>query len=134
MRQRGRGNDAEGVTPEAPEPPTRLTDERATIWRDIVESLPADWFTTETLPLLEAYVNRIYSIRVVEKAIADELAKPAEARSLALLGDSAQFVRAEISAMQRLATALRLSQHSRRDAKRSSAAPAKMPWKGSQKA
>jgi hypothetical protein len=56
MRQRGRKSLAELATVVIDagrciplSPPSELTDAQATVWRDVVGSLPNDWFTRETL-------------------------------------------------------------------------------------
>ena len=49
----------ESVKPPAansrPEPPGELSEREAEIWREIVLSLPADWFRPSDFPLLAAY-------------------------------------------------------------------------------
>ena len=53
-----------------PEPPEHLGDNAAEIWRSITNSLPADWFTPGTLPLLEALcgltVSQRYTLRSLQ--------------------------------------------------------------------
>jgi hypothetical protein len=41
-----------GREPERPEPSQYLTEEQAEIWREVTAAMPADWFRSETLPLL----------------------------------------------------------------------------------
>ena len=41
---------------ERPGAPARLTEAQADLWFDVVNRMPADWFSAENLPLLEAYV------------------------------------------------------------------------------
>ena len=49
----------------------RLGEDAAEIWRSITNSLPADWFSAGTLPLLEALcgltVSQRYTIRVLQR-------------------------------------------------------------------
>lgn len=70
MRKRGRKSAAElaTITPQGlvervqrPDAPYTLSDVEAAEWRAIVASMPADWFTRETWPLLEQYCR--HSIR-----------------------------------------------------------------------
>lgn len=42
---------------ERPAPPSTLTEREAELWREIVSSLPADWFSAGSLPLLAEYVR-----------------------------------------------------------------------------
>jgi hypothetical protein len=41
---------------ERPGAPCRLTESQADLWFEVVNRMPADWFSAENLPLLEAYV------------------------------------------------------------------------------
>jgi phage terminase small subunit len=54
-----------------PEPPAHLGDEATGIWRATVNSLPADWFSPGTLPLLEAFcgltISQRYTIRALQR-------------------------------------------------------------------
>jgi hypothetical protein len=46
-----------------------MSDEATAIWRAITNSLPADWFTPGTLPLLEALCGLTVSQRCTLKAL-----------------------------------------------------------------
>ena len=64
MTQRGRKSAAAltvvgGNAVQRHEPPRELTEEQAAIWRDVVMALPADWFGSDTLPLLTQYCRAI---------------------------------------------------------------------------
>jgi hypothetical protein len=65
MRKRGRKSTAElsvvavAVDGYRPKPPLGLQDEEATIWRNIVSSLPGGWFTRSNEPLLTAYCRHV---------------------------------------------------------------------------
>jgi hypothetical protein len=97
MGTRGRKSSAElaTVSPDGigltrrPEPPSHLGDDAADIWRATVNSLPADWFSPGTLPLLEAFcglsVSQQLTLRALQRAersggdfdaIAPDSAKP----------------------------------------------------------
>ncbi len=52
-----------------PEPPAHLGDDAAEIWRSITNSLPADWFSAGTLPLLEALCGLTVSQRNTIRAL-----------------------------------------------------------------
>ena len=55
-----------------PEPPVHLGMDAVAIWRAVVNSLPADWFSPGTLPLLAAFcaltVSRLYTLRALQAA------------------------------------------------------------------
>ena len=65
MRKRGRKSAAElsivaiDVDQYRPEPPPELRGRAAHIWREIVSTLPAGWFTRSNEPLLLAYCRHI---------------------------------------------------------------------------
>ena len=40
-----------------PQPPDHLSPWQADLWRSVTATKPAEWFTDDTLPLLEAYVD-----------------------------------------------------------------------------
>jgi hypothetical protein len=77
MRHRGRVSATEittvvisaGERPPAP-PPPELTDAQATIWRDVVGSLPGDWFTRAAYPILVAYCRHVCRARLLEMQVA----------------------------------------------------------------
>ncbi len=77
MGSRGRKSAAELATvgpgglalARRPEPPAHLGDDAAEIWRSITNSLPADWFSAGTLPLLEALCGLTISQRNTIKAL-----------------------------------------------------------------
>jgi hypothetical protein len=78
MTKRGRKSGASlairPVTPietaPRPAPPEQLSDEGAAEWREIVDRLPADWFTRETHALLVQYCRHIIAARRVSQLIA----------------------------------------------------------------
>ncbi len=62
-----------------PEPPAHLGDAAADIWRATTNSLPAEWFTPGTLPLLEAFCGLsvtqqliIRNLQRVERSAGDD--------------------------------------------------------------
>lgn len=44
---------------ERPEPPACLNDRAVDEWRRVVNRMPSDWFTDETLSLLQAYCEHV---------------------------------------------------------------------------
>ena len=54
-----------------PDPPAYLGDDAAAVWRATANSLPADWFSPGTQPLLEAFcglvVSQRYTIRALQR-------------------------------------------------------------------
>ena len=59
---------AEGVlVARRPDPPDHLSDEAATEWREIVNSLPADHFSRATHPMLEAYCRHAVQARQIDR-------------------------------------------------------------------
>ena len=67
MGTRGRKSAAElsviqGI-PERPQPPSELTPDQAEEWREIVASLPVDWFSRAVWPLLCAYCRHVCNAR-----------------------------------------------------------------------
>ena len=97
-----------------PEPPARLTEAQAGMWRSIVVTKPHDWFGPDTYPLLVEY------IRATEQA--DVLARELEDFNPEWLRDEDGLQRyeklnrladAKASSLARLATKMRLSQQSR---------------------
>jgi hypothetical protein len=55
--------------PKRPEPPADLTAEQAVEWRAVVATMPVDWFTPETWPLLIAYCRHTVTARTVAKLL-----------------------------------------------------------------
>jgi hypothetical protein len=77
MRQRGRKSSSElaSVVLDVgrhmpPSPPSELTDAQATVWRDVVSSLPGDWFTRAAHPILIAFCRHVCRARLLEMQIA----------------------------------------------------------------
>lgn len=102
------------ITIERIAPPLDLPHEMVERWRDIVQSLPADHFHPESIPLLKAYVRHTVNADRIADMIETALrskAKSAQKDYLALLVAQTR----ESKAMCSLATKLRLSisaQHS----------------------
>jgi len=58
-------------TRKAPEPPAELTAAASKLWRDITKSLPADYFRSGDLPLLQSYCTSFDRKNQVDKLIAE---------------------------------------------------------------
>lgn len=110
---------------ERPRAPHDLTDEEVEVWVDVVESLPADWFSPSTLPLLTQYCRHAVQARrlgqLIEKATGrKDLALPDYDRLL-------KMQQRESLALSTLATKMRISQQSTYDKSK------KKPNQGAQK-
>ena len=55
-----------------PRTPSRLSKVGKKLWRDIVNSLPVDWFKDSDLPLLESYCLLYSQVRECEQALETE--------------------------------------------------------------
>src|SRR6185503_20921599 len=56
---------------ERPMPHFDFDNQEATIWSTIVNSMPADWFNTGSIPLLTQYVRHVVASRNIAQLIAD---------------------------------------------------------------
>jgi hypothetical protein len=98
-----------------PDPPKDLTDEEAEVWRNVVDSMPPDWFSAATFPLLGLYCRHTAGlgfidkmIRVLEKSVDDPKARK-EWRLMSTIR------RRECKAIAMLAVKMRLAQQSSYD-------------------
>lgn len=91
--------------------PRHLSTDQRSIWRAIVNRLPADWFTAENMPLLTAYCRHIDNGNRLAKAIAaiTDLASDESDRLH-------KMAEREARAASSLATRMRLTQQSRYNA------------------
>ena len=90
-------------------PPEGLTEEQAQVWRTVVESRSADFFSEDAAPLLEEYCRVVVMCRLlaaqVEAAVAG--GDPAELKAVLGMRDK------ESRRMTSIATKLRLTNQSR---------------------
>jgi hypothetical protein len=114
---------------ERPSCPHDLSDEEAEIWFGIINRMPADWFPTETHPLLIQYCRHAVQARkvaeLIERASGDPNLKITDyERLLRMQGQESRM-------LATLATKLRVSQQTRYDKsrKKGNAQPRK-PWQG----
>lgn len=133
MKQRGRTSAASDLGPvaiiervERPAAPDELTEEQREIWRQVVYSQPADWFSPANVPLLVQYCRHtIYARRLAHEI--EQTAEPDTRRQL--LG----LHQAETAVMLKLASTMRLSQRSLlndRGSNRNRIANTAKPWEG----
>jgi hypothetical protein len=102
------GNGIEAVR--RPDPPHDLTDEMAHEWRAIVNRLPADWFPTETWPLLAQYCTHIIRARRLRSILCQmEASEDFDPVQYKLTLDAEEK---QSRSMSSLATRMRLSQAS----------------------
>lgn len=115
-----------------PEPPDELSGEEAAIWRKITQRMPANWFSSESLHLLQSLCCCISTARSLE----------AELRAMQEAGDILDkrfktlllLRHREIKNVADLSARLRLSPQSRLDQRVAGVghrrAPPDTPWNG----
>ncbi len=134
MGTRGRTSAAslQVVTPtglhviERPRPPADLTDEQADEWRAVANSLPADWFGRETLPMLAQYCRHVVASKRVAALVAQ-----CEAGDELDLRDYDRLLKMqerEGRAITSLATKMRISQQSTYDKSKKKTEQVRKPW------
>lgn len=140
MGTRGRASVAELSAPasvvrfERPGAPARLNEAQADLWFEVVNRMPADWFSAENLPLLEAYVVAVDTHERIAATLkefqnewlADDDGLRRFARLTEIQGRQAKL-------MKDLATSMRLTQQSSYSHKAASTAKAggkegRKPW------
>jgi hypothetical protein len=115
---------------ERPVCPHDLLDEEAEVWSSIVDSLPADWFKAENLPLLSQYSRHVIAARRIAELIERATADPKLG-----IRDYDRLLKAqarESAAISSLAVKMRISQSTVRNDRgnsKSRSAPCK-PWEG----
>ena len=117
---------------ERPKPPLDLTPAQSDEWVEIVNSLPADWFSPENYPLLAQYCRHIVNARHTAQLI-----DQAESSSPEM--DVHQYLKLlaaqhkQTAALKALAASMRFAQQARYDAqkaavKQRSVGTVKRPW------
>lgn len=53
-----------------PKPPAELSDAQAAVWRDAVASMPGDWLTRASYPVLIEYCRHVCRARLIEEQVA----------------------------------------------------------------
>lgn len=138
MTKRGRRSAAslsvvQTLPGQRPEPPRELTREQKAIWRAVVQTKPADWFTDDSHPLLVAYCRHITTARDLGATIDGfDLALLAEDEHLKRYDRLLAMRERETRAITALARSMRLTQQARYDTKSANtaakSAPASRPW------
>lgn len=95
----------------APDPPYELSEEQCEVWNATVNAQSADWFKASNFPLLVQYCKHVVASRRIAELIEKCTEDPAEFR-LADYDKLLEMQRKETSAIVRLATSMRLAQHS----------------------
>jgi hypothetical protein len=115
-------------------PPAELTGEQAEVWNQVVNSLPADWFTKGTYPLLVEYCRHVVSSRRVQQLIqAAEQGEPDD-ESGELYFDVEGYDRLlkmaerESRIIASLAVKMRVSQSTYYDERKKRPGASKPPW------
>jgi len=121
---------------ERPAPPAELTKEQQLVWREIVESLPADWFTPENFGLLIQYCRHLVESRHVAQVIQifkADAAKEAKKKNGEPFDVEAydrllKMQEREGRALSSLATRMRMTQQTKYDKTRKRGSKTKPPW------
>ena len=134
MAKRGRKSAAElsvvafpGMAGEGPAPPPSLTTAEQAVWTRVVASLPADWFSEASWPVLEQYCRHVVEARRLSELIHQATGDPE-------LGIDAydQLLRMrerETRALVSCATKMRITQQSTRSHRGNQAPGAvRKPW------
>lgn len=111
---------------ERPDAPYELTDEQASEWWAVVNSLPADWFPRHTHGELVNYCRHTVQARRVAQLIAAEESQ--EAIDIAKLDLLYKMAERESRIASSLATRLRLTQQTQYDKSKKRAVQTKSPW------
>lgn len=111
---------------ERPRPPADLTDEQADEWRAVANSLPADWFGRETLPMLAQYCRHVVASKRVAALVAQcEAGDELDLRNYDRL---LKMQEREGRAITSLATKMRISQQSTYDKSKKKTEQVRKPW------
>ena len=111
---------------ERPKPPGELTPEQSAIWREVVNSMPADWFPRETLGLLSQYCRHAVSARRVAQLIAS--AESDSDFDVEGYDRLLKMQEREGRAMSSLATRMRITQQATYDKTRKKPKQVSKPW------
>lgn len=96
------------------EPPANFPAPASEVWRAVVASKPHDWFTADSIYLLEAYCHAVVSHRLISLGVAEFNAqKMADPVGVALYDQLTRMQERQARVMTSIATKLRLTQQSR---------------------
>ena len=118
---------------ERPKPPLDLTPAQSDEWADIVNALPADWFSPENYPLLAQYCRHIVNARHTAQLIDQECS--GKEMDVKLYLDLLAAQHKQTTALKSLAASMRLAQQAKYDTKNAAVAQkragtVKRPWEG----
>jgi hypothetical protein len=109
-----------------PEPPAHLTDDQATVWRGVVDRLPADWFPGETHALLAQFCRHVTSAQHIARLI--EKQAQSDEFSLILFDRFLRMQERESRAISSLATRMRFTNQARFSHNKRSGTMVPKPW------
>lgn len=112
---------------ERPTPPGHLTAEQQEVWRNTVDSLPADWFRPETHEVLAQYCRHVVAARHVADQIA-EMEASADKFDVREYGMLLRCQDNQTGAINSTATKLRMTLQSTYDKSKKKGSTAKKPW------
>jgi len=98
-----------------PDPPENLTESQCENWRQIVRTRPYDWFGPETYPLLTEYVRSIDIASVLAQSMDGFTVNPDwmdDAAGVLRYERLTRLQKANAETLAKLATKMRLAQHS----------------------
>ncbi len=115
-----------------PKTPADLTKEQAVEWKEIVDRMPADWFTKETHPLLTQYCRHIIVAYRIAQLI-EQIETSPDPLDIDKYDQLLRMQTRETTSIARLATAMRLTQQAKYTAKAAGTASRKAgtgpkPW------
>ena len=138
MKQRGRKSAASlsVVASESifkrPEPPKKLSDAEGEIWKAVVATKPADWFSNDNLPLLADYCRHIIRQDKLSEMINSHSVYASDPEAIKVYDKLLRLSDMETKAIAMLATKMRLAQQSKYGARAAETASrrvvAKKPW------
>lgn len=96
------------------EPPAKFPADATEVWRSVVASKPHDWFTADSVYLLEAYCHAVVSHRLISIGVAEfDTSKMGSTEGVKLYDQLTRMQERQARVMASLATKLRLTQQSR---------------------
>lgn len=123
---------------ERPAPPLDLTEAESDVWVEVVDSLPADWWSGANLPLLAQYCRHVVGARrvamLIDQAYAAAGGDDAPVLDLDRLAKLTAMQAQHSARLKALAASMRLAQQSSYSARGAAGAKAKpaatvdRPW------
>lgn len=113
--------------------PTNLSAEQKAIWAAVVNSKPADWFTAEHIPMIEAYTSHVMQKNNLQHMLDSfDLSWALEDEGLKRLEKLQKMHRVQTQAIENLMRAMRLTHQSLYRADKAAtldkSAKGKKPW------